>query len=83
MLEIVHGVAAVEALALGMKLGLSIKALTPVILNAAGASKSFEEVAAMTKGEQRASIRSLTQSRDILVRLFFRHVCVEYTDSRI
>ncbi|KAE8158897.1 NAD binding domain of 6-phosphogluconate dehydrogenase-domain-containing protein [Aspergillus tamarii] len=66
MLEIVHGVAAVEALALGMKLGLSIKALGPVILNAAGASKSFEEVAAMTKGEQRASIRSLTQSRDIL-----------------
>lgn len=70
MLDIVHGVAAVEALTLGVKLGLSIKALTSMISNAAGASRSFEVVAMTMMGGQRTSIRTLAQSRDILVRLF-------------
>ncbi|QMW38874.1 hypothetical protein G4B11_002110 [Aspergillus flavus] len=66
MLDIVHGVAAVEALTLGVKLGLSIKALTSMISNAAGASRSFEVVATTMMGGQRTSIRTLAQSRDIL-----------------
>jgi 3-hydroxyisobutyrate dehydrogenase len=70
MLDIVHGVAAVEALSLGIKLGLSIKALNSVIANAAGASRSFEAVATAMMGQPSASIRTLTQSRDILVSLF-------------
>ncbi|KAJ5287312.1 hypothetical protein N7478_002998 [Penicillium angulare] len=42
MLEITHGVTAVESLALAMKLDLSIKSLAPIISNAAGTSRSFE-----------------------------------------
>ncbi|OJJ97408.1 hypothetical protein ASPACDRAFT_45499 [Aspergillus aculeatus ATCC 16872] len=66
MLEIVHGVAAIEAITLGSKLGLSLKALKPIISDAAGASKSFELVAATIMGQQSASLRTLTQARDIL-----------------
>lgn len=69
MLDIVHGVAAVEALCLGIKLGLSIKALNSMISNAAGASRSFEAVATAMMGQQSASIRTITQSRNILVSL--------------
>ncbi|GKZ86230.1 hypothetical protein AnigIFM56816_001282 [Aspergillus niger] len=66
ILSIVHGVAAVEALSLGIKLGLSIKALNSIISNAAGASKSFAAVATAMMGQQITPIRTLTQSRDIL-----------------
>lgn len=76
MLEIVHGVAAIEAIALGSKLGLSLKALKPIISDAAGASESFELVAATIMGQQSASPRTLIQSREILVSIFFlTYVC--------
>ncbi|PYH85793.1 putative 3-hydroxyisobutyrate dehydrogenase [Aspergillus uvarum CBS 121591] len=67
MLEIVHGITAVEALALGSKLGLSLNALNSIISNAAGASKSFKVVAATMMGQQSTSTHTLIQSRDILV----------------
>ncbi|PYI31326.1 putative 3-hydroxyisobutyrate dehydrogenase [Aspergillus indologenus CBS 114.80] len=74
MLEIVHGVAAVEALALGSKLGLSLNALNSIISNAAGASKSFKVVAAAMMGQQSVSPHTLIESRDTLVSI----ICLVY-----
>ncbi|KAJ5093640.1 hypothetical protein N7456_009501 [Penicillium angulare] len=68
MLEIIHGVTAVEALALAIKLDLSIKSLAPIISNAAGTSRSFETVASRMMGKDSTNMRTLVQSRNILAK---------------
>ncbi|OQE45864.1 hypothetical protein PENCOP_c001G06061 [Penicillium coprophilum] len=66
LLETVHTLAAVEALALGEKLGLSINTLTSIISNAAGASESFKEVASMILAGDLSSGYTITRTRNKL-----------------
>lgn len=66
LLEIVHTFAAIEALALGQALGLSISSLLQIIGNAAGASKSFKKVSEALGGTS-ASRDTVEHLRDKLV----------------
>jgi 3-hydroxyisobutyrate dehydrogenase len=67
LLETVHTLAAVEALALGNKLGISTSTLAPIISNAAGASESFKQVAPSIVAGDLLSGYTITQTRDMLV----------------
>lgn len=67
LLETVHTLAAVEALALGNKLGISTSTLAPIISNAAGASESFKKVAPCIVAGDLLSGYTITQTRDMLV----------------
>ncbi|KAJ5409006.1 hypothetical protein N7509_002889 [Penicillium cosmopolitanum] len=66
LLETVHTLAAVEALALGNKLGISTSTLAPIISNAAGASESFKKVAPCIVAGDPLSGYTITQTRDML-----------------
>jgi 3-hydroxyisobutyrate dehydrogenase len=66
LLEIVHTLAAIEALALGHALGLSITNLVQVIANAAGASRSFKKVPEILAGNE-LSKDTIKTLRDRLV----------------
>jgi 3-hydroxyisobutyrate dehydrogenase len=71
LLETVHTLAAVEALALGKKLGISTKILTSIISNAAGASESFKKVASRILAGDLLSGYTITQTRNKLVGLSY------------
>jgi 3-hydroxyisobutyrate dehydrogenase len=79
MLEIVHTIAAVEALALGKKLGLSTSNLTSIISNAAGVSESFKRVASRILSGDSVSGCTIARTRSKLVRPFYVN-CVDMTD---
>ncbi|KAL3444846.1 hypothetical protein BJX65DRAFT_319732 [Aspergillus insuetus] len=66
MLEIVHTVAAIEALALGDSLGLSATELVSIISNAAGASEAFRAVAPLVVAGDFNSGPTIAQTRDKL-----------------
>ncbi|KAJ5343737.1 uncharacterized protein N7506_003561 [Penicillium brevicompactum] len=66
LLETVHTLAAVEALALGNKLGISSATLAPIISNAAGASDSFRKIAPRIVAGDFSSGYTITQTRDML-----------------
>ena len=66
LLEIVHTFAAIEALALGQALGLSISNLVQIIGTAAGASKSFNKISKILTGNS-ASRDTVEQLRDRIV----------------
>ncbi|KAJ5514162.1 hypothetical protein N7463_003714 [Penicillium fimorum] len=66
LLETVHTLAAVEALALGEKLGISTNILTSIISNAAGASESFKIVASRILAGDLSSGYTITQTRNKL-----------------
>ncbi|CAG8415611.1 unnamed protein product [Penicillium salamii] len=66
LLETVHTLAAVEALALGNKLGISTSTLASIISNAAGASESFKKVATRIMAGDIVSGCTITQTRDTL-----------------
>lgn len=67
LLETVHTLAAVEALALGSKLGISTNTLTSIISSAAGASESFKDVASKILAGDLSSGYTITQTRNKLV----------------
>lgn len=71
LLETVHTLAAVEALALGKKLGISTNTLTSIISNAAGASESFKKVASRILAGDLLSGYTITQTRNKLVGLSY------------
>ncbi|CAG8230356.1 unnamed protein product [Penicillium salamii] len=66
LLETVHTLAAVEALALGNKLGIPTSTLSSIISNAAGASESFKKVATTIMAGDIVSGCTITQTRDML-----------------
>ncbi|CRL17812.1 Fatty oxidation complex, alpha subunit FadB [Penicillium camemberti] len=66
LLETVHTLAAVEALALGNKLGISTNTLTSIISNAAGASESFKKVASQILAGDLLSGCTITHTRNKL-----------------
>ncbi|KAJ5960363.1 uncharacterized protein N7479_007513 [Penicillium vulpinum] len=66
LLETVHTLAAIEALALGQKLGISTGTLTSIISTAAGASESFKTVAPKILAGDLSSGYSITQARNKL-----------------
>ncbi|KAK4871414.1 hypothetical protein LT330_000651 [Penicillium expansum] len=66
LLETVHTLAAVEALALGSKLGISTNTLTSIISSAAGASESFKDVASKILAGDLSSGYTITQTRNKL-----------------
>ncbi|CAG7924495.1 unnamed protein product [Penicillium olsonii] len=66
LLETVHTLAAVEALAFGHKLGISVRTLTSIISNAAGASESFKKIAPMILAGDFSSGCTISETRDIL-----------------
>ncbi|CAI7642826.1 unnamed protein product [Penicillium crustosum] len=66
LLETVHTLAAVEALALGNKLGISTNTLTSIISNAAGASESFKRVASQILAGDLLSGYTITHTRNKL-----------------
>ncbi|KAL2786770.1 NAD binding domain of 6-phosphogluconate dehydrogenase-domain-containing protein [Aspergillus keveii] len=68
MLEIVHTVAAIEALALGESLGLSVGELVSIIANAAGASEAFRAVAPLVVAGDFKSGPTIVETRERLVR---------------
>ncbi|KAJ0417800.1 NAD binding domain of 6-phosphogluconate dehydrogenase-domain-containing protein [Aspergillus carlsbadensis] len=67
MLEIVHTVAAIEALALGDSLGLSAGELVSIISNAAGASEAFRAVAPLVVVGDFSSGPTIAETREKLV----------------
>lgn len=67
MLEIVHTAAAVEALALGQRIGLQLKDLVPIISTAAGSSESFKTVSQRILTGDFESGSSIREDRDDLV----------------
>jgi hypothetical protein len=67
MLEIVHTVAAIEALALGGSLGLSARELDSIISNAAGASEAFRAVAPLVVAGDFKSGPTIAETREKLV----------------
>jgi 3-hydroxyisobutyrate dehydrogenase len=67
MLEIVHTVAAIEALALGDSLELSARELVSIISNAAGASEAFRAVAPLVIGDGFSSGPTISETREKLV----------------
>ncbi|KAJ5925760.1 hypothetical protein N7454_007270 [Penicillium verhagenii] len=66
LMETVHTLAAVEALALGKKLELPTNTLVSIISNAAGASESFKKVASMILTGDSSSGYTITKTRDRL-----------------
>lgn len=66
-LNIVHTLAAVEALALGQKLGLFIKSLSSIIGTAAGSSESFKRVSSDVLECDFTSGPMIAQMRDHMV----------------
>jgi 3-hydroxyisobutyrate dehydrogenase len=69
LLVIVHTAAAIEAVALGINLGLPASELVSIISNAAGASESFKVVAPRIVIGDFASGFTIAQTRDTLVGL--------------
>ncbi|KAL3484930.1 putative 3-hydroxyisobutyrate dehydrogenase [Aspergillus germanicus] len=67
MLEIVHTVAAIEALALGGSLGLSARELVSIISNAAGVSEAFKAVAPLVVAGDFKSGPTIAETREKLV----------------
>ncbi|KAH8690063.1 putative 3-hydroxyisobutyrate dehydrogenase [Talaromyces proteolyticus] len=71
LLEIVHTAAAIEAVALGINLGLQASELISIISNAAGVSESFKVVAPKAVLGDFTSGCTIAQTRDTLVSLLY------------
>jgi hypothetical protein len=82
MLEIVHTVAAVEALALGNSLGLSAAELVSIISNAAGASDAFKAVAPLVVAGDFSSGPTIAETREKLVSYHSR-LGIDITDLNV
>ncbi|KAL2838467.1 NAD binding domain of 6-phosphogluconate dehydrogenase-domain-containing protein [Aspergillus pseudoustus] len=66
LLEIVHTVAAIEALALGDSLGLSTRDLVRIISNAAGASEAFKRASSRIMAGDSTSGPNISETRCML-----------------
>jgi 3-hydroxyisobutyrate dehydrogenase len=70
LLETVHTAAAVEALALGVKMGLRATDLVPIIANAAGSSESFSMMADKVVAGDFSTGKTITEGCTKLVSWF-------------
>jgi 3-hydroxyisobutyrate dehydrogenase len=79
LLETVHTAAAVEALALGMKMGLPATDLVPIIASAAGSSESFRTMADKILAGDFSTGKTITEGCTKLVSWFvLRPQCDRY-----